>query len=194
VQSTPPAPDATGTAVVPAGCYNGFQYHNSTGKPNLDVQFCGMYVITGTADISSTGNNAPPITIQETPDCPGVTFYVSGQGQIVFKNANMTLTAPDSGDYSDYTQGEQNVVFYQQRSDSNTVNLQSAICALCTSTISGLMYFPTANMNYTKGIALMNYPGQLIVTYDLNCNGCDATAFSTPSRQMMTRRVAVLAE
>lgn len=189
-----PSPDLTGAVMLPSGCYNGFTYHNSRNAPNLHVEVCGLYVITNTADISSTGSGAPPITIDESPGCPGVTFYVTGGGSINFRNANIRLNAPDSGDYSQYVDGEQNMLFYQTASDTNTVNLQSATCQLCSSTISGMMYFPSANLNYTKGIGSISGPGTLIVSYDLNCNGCLASAFPAPAQGLRAQQVAVLGE
>jgi hypothetical protein len=191
--SAPPA-DAFGNVTLPSGCYNGFTYHNSSNSPNLHVQLCGLYVVTNTADISSTGSGAPPITIDESPGCSGVTFYVSGNGAINFRNANMTLYPPSSGDYSQYTAGEQNILFYQNPSDTNTANLQSATCLLCISTISGMMYFPSSNFNYTKSTASLSGTGALIVSYDLNCNGCLASAFPAPAPGLSQQRVAVLGE
>jgi hypothetical protein len=178
---------------IPPGCYNGFSYHNTT-LTNLKVSLCGLYVITGTADISTTGTGLPPITIQETPGCSGVTFYVTGKGSINFKNANMTLNAPPSGDYSQYVAGQQNVLFYQDPTDTNTANLQSANCLGCSSTISGMMYFPTSNLNYTKTGTSVTGSGTLIVSYDLNCNGCLASAFPAPADGLSERHVAVLQE
>lgn len=194
--STPPTPDLLGRVTLPAGCYNGFTYHNSTTTyPLLHVQLCGMYVVTNTADISSVGSGAPPITIDETPGCPGVTFYVTGNGAINFRNANMTLYPPSSGDYSEYNAGEDNVLIYQNSADTNTMNLQSASCLLqCSSTLSGLIYSPSANMNYTKSTGNLSGTGALIVTYDLNCNGCLASAFPAPAPGLSTQSVAVLAE
>lgn len=191
---TPPDPDATGTATVPAGCYNGFMYHNSSTQPNLTVNFCGLYVVTGTANISSTGTGAPPITIGMPPGCPGVTFYLTGGGQVDFKNSNMNLTAPTSGDYSQYGAGEQNMVFYQDPGDTNTAVLQSATCGTCSTTISGMMYFPSANLNYTKQSSDTSGTGALIVAYDLNCNGCNATTFQAPSPGLQTIKTVVLGE
>lgn len=192
---TAPATDAFGNVTLPAGCYNGFTYHNGSNSPNLHVRLCGLYVVTNTADISSTGNGALPITIDEPAGCSGVTFYVTGNGAINFRNANMTLSPPSSGDYSQYTAGEQNMLFYQNPSDSNTANLQSATCLLlCSSTLSGMMYFPSSNLNYTKSTGSLTGNGALIVSYDLNCNGCTASAFPAPSTGLSQQRVAVLGE
>lgn len=190
---TPPSPDIFGNVTVPAGCYNGFAYHNNSSS-NLHVQLCGLYVITNTADISSTGSPAPPITIDEPLGCSGVTFFVTGNGSINFRNANMNLYPPSSGDYSQYAAGEQNVVFYQDPSDTITANLQSATCLLCVSSISGMMYFPSSNLNYTKSITSLSGAGALIVSYDLNCNGCLGTAFASPPIGLSQQRVAVLGE
>jgi hypothetical protein len=191
---TAPSADSSGNVTLPAGCYNGFTYHNSSNSPNLHVSLCGLYVVTSTADISSTGNGAPAITIDEPSGCSGVTFYVTGNGAINFRNSNMTLYPPSSGDYSQYTAGEQNMIFYQNPSDTNTANLQSATCTTCTSTISGMMYFPTSNLNYTKSSGTVSGSGALIVSYDLNCNGCTASAFPAPSPGLSQQRVAVLGE
>jgi Putative Flp pilus-assembly TadE/G-like len=194
VAQTPPRPDILGFVTVPSGCYNGFTYHNGSNNPNLNVSLCGLYVITNTADISSTGKGALPISIHETPGCSGVTFYVTGNGAINFRNANITLNAPANNDYSQYAAGEQNVLFYQDPADTNTANLQSATCLSCTSSISGLMYFPSSNVNYTKTGTNLSGSGALIVSYDLNCNGCLANAFPAPAQGLSERHVAVLGE
>ena len=189
-----PAPDAFGNVTIPSGCYNGFSYHNTSNSPNLNVSLCGLYTITNTADISSNGNGAPPISIHETAGCSGVTFYVTGNGSINFRNANMTLNAPTSGDYSQYVAGEQNMLFYQDPKDTNTANMQSATCLLCSSSISGMMYFPSSNLNYTKAGTSLSGNGTLIVSYDLNCNGCLASAFPAPAEGLSQNHVAVLDE
>ncbi|HET7815126.1 MAG TPA: hypothetical protein VFL13_12220, partial [Candidatus Baltobacteraceae bacterium] len=191
--SVAPTPNAAGVVTVPAGCYNGFTYHATKNNP-VTVNFCGLYVITGTADVSATGSGVLPVTIQETSGCPGVTFYVSGSGAINFKNANMSLTAPASGDYTQYSAGEQNVLFYQASGDANTALLQSASCANCTTNVVGMMYFPSANLNYTKSNSNTSGSGALIVSYDLNCNGCNATTFQAPAPGLETIKTVVLGE
>jgi hypothetical protein len=158
------------------------------------VNVCGLYELTNTGDISSTGNGAPPITIQETAGCPGVTFYITGSGSVNFRNANMTLNAPTSGDYSQYAAGEQNMLFYQTPDDTNTANLQSATCLTCLSSISGMMYFPSSNLNYTKAGTSLSGNGTLIVSYDLNCNGCLTSAWPAPAPGLSSQRLAVLGE
>lgn len=191
--ATAPAPDKNGNVTVPYGCYNGLMYHGTKNNP-ITVNFCGLYVITGTADVSTTGNGASPIVIQEPSGCAGVTFYVTGSGAINFKNANINLSAPSSGDYSQYASGEQNVVFYQAPNDSNTALLQSATCSGCSSNIAGMMYFPSANLNYTKSNNSTTGAGALIISYDLNCNGCNATTFQAPASGAQTIKTVVLGE
>jgi hypothetical protein len=151
-----------------------------------------MYVITGTADISTTGSSLLPISISEPPGCAGVTFYVTGNGAINFRNANITLNAPTSGDYSQYAAGEQNMLIYQDPKDTNTANLQSANCLTCISSLSGMLYFPSSNLNYTKTATTLASTGTLIVAYDLNCNGC--LAGTMPAEGLSERHVAVLGE
>jgi Flp pilus assembly protein TadG len=190
--SAQPKANASGPTVVPPGCYNGLTYDNHNNGPSLNVQFCGLYVLTGTANISST--TAAPITITMPSGCAGVTFYITGSGSVVFKNANMNLSAPTTGDYAQYNAGEQNMLFYQTSSDTNPAVLQSATCGTCTSNIVGMMYFPSANLNYTKQNSNTSGTGALIVAYDLNCNGCNASTFQAPSAALQTVKTVVLGE
>jgi hypothetical protein len=151
-------------------------------------------VLTGTADISSGGSALLPVTINEPPGCAGVSFYVTGNGAVNFRNANISLNAPSNGNYSQYAAGQQNILFYQDPTDTNTANLQAANCVTCVSSLSGMLYFPTSNLNYTKTVTNLASTGTLIVSYDLNCNGCLAGSMPAPAEGLSERHVAVLGE
>lgn len=182
----------SGATVLQPGCYSSSNIKNLKDK---NVTFsCGLYVIQTTLDISSTGNN-PPVNINQTCSPPGgVTFYVDTGGQIAFKNANMQLSAPTSGDYSQYSAGEQNVLFYQKPGNTNTALFQSASCQTCASSVNGMMYFPSANLNFNAGNTTQGGSGVLLIAGTMNFNGSLANFFGAPGEGNTTTQIAVLGE
>jgi Flp pilus assembly protein TadG len=173
---------------VNPGCYSSLDLHKASS-----VTFnCGMYVITGALNASSTAST--PITInQSSCGSGGVTFYIKGSGSVAIKNANMNLAAPTLGDYSQYATGEQNTLFYQDPADTNTAVLQAASCATCAANLSGMLYFPTAPLNYNSGIST-NSGNALIVSGTLNYNGSNTTIFNPPASGAFITSAAVLGE
>ena len=174
------------------GCYDG------TNMPNLsnhDVVFnCGLYVIQTTLNASATGNS-PPVNLTQNCTPPGgVTFYIDTGGQVSMKNANMTLSAPTTGDYVQYTAGEQNVLFYQVPGNTNTLLLQAASCQTCQNNISGMMYAPNANINYNAGTGNQSGGGVLIVGGTANFNGNLTNIFGATGGGTTTVKIAVLGE
>lgn len=155
---------------IPHGCYTSI---NVSKAANVVFQ-CGLFVLTGTLNARPTGgSNATPNNL--TQDCgtagpTGVTFYIASGGSLDFGNDNLHLTAPTSGDYSQYTNGEQNVLVYQVPGNTNTVNLSSATCTGCQSFFSGMIYAPSATLNYNQYTTTTS--GQvLIIAGTLNANG-----------------------
>jgi hypothetical protein len=186
---TPPAPttdSTTGITTVYPGCYkNGLSLKNYS-----NVQFqCGFYLVQGVMDASATGKNSIPINISQScalGGAQGVTFYVTGGGQINFRNDVINLSAPTNGDYTEYTAGEQNVLIYQSPSDTSTVNMQSAIanCGLasCNSYFSGMIYAPDATLNYNQfnSTSTGSSGDVLIIAGTLNANGGMTGVLSAP--------------
>lgn len=198
---SPPSPLSLGNGAyyVYAGCYSSGL--NLSKASSVTFQ-CGLYVVQGVLNISATGNNAVPIQINQ--DCPttgpnGVTFDVSGGGQIVFKNDVINLSAPTSGDYSEYSAGEQNTLIYQSPNDTSTVNMQSASanCGLanCNSYFSGMIYAPNATLNYNQFNSTNSGGDVLIIAGTLNANGGATGVLTAPGNNgTYTITVPVLGE
>lgn len=200
--TTTPAPKVTNNqpVTVQYGCYNNLDLSKASS-----VTFtCGLYVITGTLNASANGNNASPINISQscgTGGPGGVTFYLTctttpaSCGSINMRNDNINLTAPTSGDYAQYTAGEQNVLLYQSPADTSTVNLQSASCQTgCQSFFSGMIYAPNATLNYNQ-YSTTTSGDVLIIAGTLNANGGLNSLFNGPGGPPnITIQVPVLGE
>jgi len=132
-----------GNVTVNPGCYSTLDLHKAS-----QVTFnSGLFVITGQLD--AHGLTGTPAGVNGA----NVTFYVTGSGALDFHSSTLSLSAPTSGDYNAYSQGEANVLFYQAPSDTNGPNFQTANCGgvpTCVQTLNGLLYFPTADVNYNK--------------------------------------------
>lgn len=190
---TPPTCSTTYTApnnysgAVAPGCYSGMDLHKATS-----ITFtCGLYVIEGTLNASATGNS-PPITITQQSGC-GVTFFVTGSGAINMRNDNINLSAPASGDYSAYSAGEQNALVYQTPSDTNSVVFQSASCSTCQAVLNGMVYAPSANLNFNQGNTTTG-GAALIIVGTLNFNGTNTGVFNSPGGPTTTTDIAILGE
>jgi hypothetical protein len=103
------------------GCYNNINLNKAT------VTFQpGLYTLAGGANLNKANITAN-----------GVTIYIPPNATINFNNANnMVLTAPTTGP----TAG---VAYFQSKSNSNDVNFNQA-----TAGLAGLIYAPSAAMNY----------------------------------------------
>lgn len=186
-QSTPSGTDP----VLQPGCYT--SVGNLTNKHSVTFT-CGLYVLQSTMDVSSTGNHAPINVGQSCPPPGGVTFYIDTGGSINMRNDNINLTAPTSGDYSQYSAGEQNVLFFQKPGNASTAVFQSASCTGCTSNINGMMYFPSANLNYNAGSSNQGGAGVLIISGTANFNGSLSNLFGAPGEGATSTKIAVLGE
>lgn len=182
----------TGPVLMTPGCYNST---NMANLSNQNVQFgCGLYIIQTTLDISSTGNK-PPVNITQNCSPPGgVTFYIDTGGQVSFRNANIALNAPTTGNYSQDSAGEQNVLFYQVPGNTNTLLLQSASCSTCASNVSGMMYVPDANLNYNASTNTQSGSGVLIIAGSANFNGNLTNIFGATGSGQTQVKIAVLGE
>lgn len=177
-----------GSGIMYPGCYSGtvnFAGKNVTFNP-------GLYIITGSLNSGGNGKTFP--TLNATG---GVTFYLTNGGTLNFNNTNMNLTAPTTGDYSLYAQGEQNVLFYdaQTPTQGGTPTIQSAVCGACTSNLSGLLYFPYLTVNYNKSTSNTSGSYALLVFGSVNWNKSTTTFIDGPSATgpSLIRRI-VLAE
>lgn len=183
----------TDGSTIPAGCYSGMDLKKATNV----VFGCGLYVITGTINIRATGKNPAPINVSQscgTSGPAGVTFYLTGGGSIDMGNDNIHLAAPTSGDYSQPTAGEQNVLIYQAPGDTNAINMQSASCVGCQSFFSGMIYAPSANLNYNQ-YTTTTAGSVLIIVGTLNANGGVSSIFNAPGGPTgQNIQVPVLAE
>jgi hypothetical protein len=94
-------------------------------------------------------------------------------------NDNIKLAAPTTGDYAQYGSGEQNVLIYQAPGNTNTVNMASATCAGCQSFFTGMIYAPSANLNYNQ-YTTTTQGSVLIIVGTLNANGGVNSIFNAP--------------
>jgi type II secretory pathway pseudopilin PulG len=188
-----------GNVTVPAGCYQGMDLTKST-----QVTFsCGLYVIYNGTLNANAGNNAgkggSPLTTLTQSSCStgGVTFYITGTGSIDIAVQNMNLLAPTAGDYSAYSAGEQGVLFYQDPSDTSTVNLKQANCnaGTCVDNLAGLLYFPTQQVNFNKTTANTAGSGYPVLVFgSTNCNSCNFTLNQTSGTSGPSVKKPVLVE
>lgn len=189
---TAPSIPKTNPVVVQPGCYpSGFTIHNS------DVQLtCGLYVIQGTVDIEPNGSGVPgKNSVTQTCSPPGgVTLYVDTGGALTFKDVNVNLAAPTSGDYTEYSAGEQNALVYQVPGNTNSVNFQSVKCTTCNISLTGMLYAPSANLNYNASSGTSNGSGILVIANTANFNGGFAGLFGAPGAGNLTIQTAVLGE
>jgi hypothetical protein len=120
-----------------SGCNSGGTYNNTTLSPGCyskltlsgtDTLNPGTYVINGQFHV----NNA-------TVTGSGVTIYMTSNVQDTnFSGANLTLSAPTSGNTS-------GVLFYRVPAQSSALDLST-----CTCNFGGLLYFPTTQVNYSN--------------------------------------------
>ena len=181
------------TATLSPGCY-------STGATINDksvVFSCGIYVITGSLVIQPTGNakTFSPNNVTQSCSAPGgVTLYLGSGGSLVFKDVNVNLAAPTSGDFSQYAAGEQNVLIYQVPGNTSTVNFQSVQCTTCSTTLTGMIYAPSANLNDNASVQSSTGSGVLVIVGTLNFNGGFNGLFGAPGGGSITIQTAVLGE
>ncbi len=145
------------------GCYTNL---NLSGTVTLNP---GVYVINGSQfhvnNATVTGN--------------GVTIYMtSGINDVNFSNANITLSPPTSGN----TVG---VLFYRPGSQSSAIDLSH-----CTCSLSGLLYFPTTQVNYSN--AGGGY--SVLVFGEANFSSSTTSDFATPALGQALVGEAVLAQ
>lgn len=183
----------SGPVVLQPGCYGG-----GTTITNSDVQFtCGLYVIQGSFSIFPNGKakNAPPNNVSQACSPPGgVTLYVDTGGSLNLRDVTVNLSAPSTGDYTQYSSGEQNVLVYQVPGNQSTVNFQSVQCTTCAINLTGMLYAPSANLNYNASSGSSSGDGVLIITGTANLNGGFSGLFSAPGSGTIVTKTAVLGE
>lgn len=180
---------------LPPGCYSNI---NITKASSVTFS-CGLYVLTGALNARPTGGGtATPITINQacgTAGTSGVTFYVGSTGSLDMGNNNIQLSAPTTGDYTQYTAGEQNVLIYQVPGNTSTINMSSASCpTTCQSFFKGMIYAPSATLNYNQ-YTTTTTGSVLIIVGTLNANGGVNSIFNAPGPAgSFTVQVPVLGE
>lgn len=159
------------------GCGAGGSYSNTTlnhgcyGSMSLSGNVTlnsGLYVINGQFHL----NNA-------TVTANGVTIYLSAKAQDTnFSSANLTITPPASGDTA-------NVAIYRVPSQSAAVDFST-----CTCNFSGLIYFPTSQVNYsTSGGSY-----QVVVFGSANFSTSSTLDLGSPSAGQTLVSQAILGE
>jgi len=107
---------------------------------------------------------------------------------------NVTLSAPTSGDFTQYTGGEQNALVYQVPGNTNTINFSSVKCTTCTTNLSGMFYAPSANLNDNASSQTSSGTGVLVIVGSANFNGGFSGLFGAAGHGNTTIQTAVLGE
>lgn len=150
------------TGTLPSGCYSSLSLNNCT------VTLNGLYVLSG-----NTSFNGSTITGTNT------TLYVTSGGTPPNFNGNSVSLAPPSSGNDD------GVLYYQVPSNTKAPNFNGS-----TNSYSGLIYAPTATVNYnaTGG-------GYVVLVFGaINWNGSAAQEFATPAPGQALVNKAVLVE
>lgn len=122
------------------GCYSSMNLNGAVVTLNP-----GTYVMTGLMNWNGanvTGN--------------GVTIYIANGGSMNLNGATLALSPPSTGNAA-------NVLFYETTSNTSAPNFNGAASVR----ISGVVYFPAANVNYNG--SLNSYT--VLVVGDVNFNG-----------------------
>jgi Putative Flp pilus-assembly TadE/G-like len=144
------------------GCYNNLNLNGAT------VTLApGLYVLAGSSNLNMA-------TITGT----GVTLYVPAGATTNFnKVSGVSITPPTTGNYV-------GVSYYQVANNSSTVNFNGS------STISGLIYAPSAMMNYNGSTGQYTI---LVAAYS-NLNMSSGEDFGAPASGQALIKKAVLAQ
>ncbi len=189
---SPTIPNPTsGPVILQPGCYS-----SGATIQDKDVKFtCGLYVIQGAFNIQPTGSGSAGNNVTQSCSPPGgVTLYVDAGGSLTFKDVNVTLSAPTSGDFTQYTGGEQNALVYQVPGNTNTINFSSVKCTTCSTNLSGMFYAPSANLNDNASSQTSSGSGVLVIVGSANFNGGFSGLFGAAGQGNTTIQTAVLGE
>jgi len=152
-----------GGGALTAGCYNNLNLHGATVSLSP-----GLYVLTGSANFSGA-----------TITGSGVTLYVAAGASINFNMVNgFALSPPTTGNYT-------GVTYYQVLGNATTVNLNTS-----SSNISGLIYAPSAQLNYN---AAQGGYTVLVASYG-NLNNSTGEDYGTPPVGQTLPQKVVLAQ
>lgn len=151
-----------GGGVLMQGCYNNLNLHNATVTLSP-----GLYVLPGSANFSGA-----------TITGSGVTLYIPAGASPNFNMVyDWNLTPPTTGNYT-------GVTYYQVPGNTTTVNFNTS----WTSSISGLIYAPSAQLNYNAAHGAYTV---LVASYG-NLNGNSGEDYGTPPvGQTLPQRVVL---
>jgi hypothetical protein len=138
----PPTYSGCDQAAVSLGNYNTMTLTPSGSTP---------YVICGGIDLSAQSSlslgpgtyvvkGGISLGAQTSLSGTGVTIYVETGGVTMAGGATVSLSAPTTGYY-------QGILFYQDRANTTT----STLVGGTTQQMNGVLYFPSAHLNYTGG-------------------------------------------
>jgi hypothetical protein len=147
--STSPCNGSYSSGPMTPGCYDSLNLHGATVTLSP-----GLYVFAG-------GSNFNGASISGT----GVTIYIPAGASTNFNKVDaLDISPPTSGDY-------EGVSFYQVPSNNGDLNLNGS-----NVTVSGLIYAPTAQINFNGNLG--NYA--LLVASYVNFNSSSSYDFGPP--------------
>jgi Flp pilus assembly protein TadG len=138
-----------GTGVLSPGCYNNLSLNGATVALSP-----GLYVLAGSSNMNKAAITANNVTL----------YIPAGASTNFNKVSSFTITPPTTGNYV-------GVSYYQVPSNSTDVNFNGS-----STNISGLIYAPTAAMNYNGSY------GQyaILVAAYANLNNSTGEDFASP--------------
>ena len=181
--SADPCPEIAGCAYLKnnppstSGCGTGGTYNNTTLGPGCyqsltltgtDTLSAGLYVINGQFHLNNAMVSGSGVTVYMTANVHDTNF----------SNAKLTISPPSSGS----TTG---VLLYRNPAQSSALDFSS-----CTCNFSGLLYFPTTQVNYSN--AGGNYT--VLVFGNVNFSTSSTLDFGTPPVGQTLVTQAVLAQ
>jgi hypothetical protein len=153
----------SGGSTLTQGCYDNLSLNKATVTLNP-----GLYVLPGASNFN-----------QASITGSGVTIYIpSGATTNFNKVDSMTLSPPTSGN-------DAGVTYFQVPANSGDVNFNGSLTNL-----SGLIYAPTAAMNYNGSYGLY----AIVVAAYANFNGSTGEDFATPPPNQSLIKSAVLSQ
>lgn len=153
----------SGNGPLAQGCYNNLNLHGATVTMSG-----GTYVLEGSSNFNGASISGS-----------GVTIYMPAGATVNFNKADsLSLSPPTTGNYA-------GVTYFQVPSNTNGINFNAS-----TANISGLVYAPTASMNWNGS---QNGYTVLVAAY-ANFNGSTSQQFGNPPTDATLIKKVVLAQ